>query len=139
MNSWMKQGHPNAFWLSGFFFPHGFVTGVLQAFARKHTKAIDFLKFKFNCLDLRTERRAAQKSKAEAGGEAIKGSPGEINDEDLITKPPTDGVYIYGLYIESGAWSEAKGCIVEQRPGVILSPMPIMHFLPFEVKHIAVK
>lgn len=114
MNLWMKKGHPNAFWLSGFFFPHGFVTGVLQAFARKHTKAIDFLKFKFNCLDLRTERRAAQKSKAEAGGDATKGSCSlDINDEELITKAPTDGVYIYGLYIESGAWSEAKGCIVE--------------------------
>jgi dynein heavy chain len=135
----MKHGHPNAYWLSGFFFPHGFVTGVLQAYARKHLKAIDFLKFKFNALDLRTERRAAQKKKAESGEEVTKGANQDVNDEDLIFKPPTDGVYIYGLYIESGAWSEAKGCIVEQRPGVIVSPMPIIHFLPFEVKHKAVK
>lgn len=90
-------------------------------------------------MDLRSERRAAQKAKAEAAGDESKASHIDINDEDLITKAPTDGVYIYGLYIESGAWSEAKGCIVEQRPGVILSPMPIMHFLPFEVKHKAVK
>ena len=47
----MQKGHPKAFWLSGFFFPHGFMTGILQAFARKHKKAIDFLKFKFHLLD----------------------------------------------------------------------------------------
>jgi dynein heavy chain, axonemal len=141
MTTWMKQGHPSAYWLSGFFFPHGFVTGVLQAFARKHTKAIDFLKFRFNCLDLRTERRAAQKQKdeEETKKKTTKGSGQDVNDEDLISKPPVDGVYIYGLYIESGAWSEAKGCIVEQKPGVIVSPMPIVHFLPFEVKHVAIK
>jgi len=137
----MRKGHPNAFWLSGFFFPNGFVTGVLQAFARKHTKAIDFLKFKFECLDLRTERRAAQKEKVDQAVEGSKGSSHllDIDDEDLICRPPIDGVYIYGLYIESAAWSEAKGCIIEQRPGVIVSPMPIVHFLPFEVKHKAVK
>ena len=63
----------------------------------------------------------------------------DIYDQDLITKPPVDGVYIYGLYIESAAWSEAKSCIIEQRPGFIISAMPIVHFLPFEVKHKAVK
>jgi len=29
MRSWMKGGHPNCYWLSGFFFPHGFMTGTL--------------------------------------------------------------------------------------------------------------
>jgi len=47
MRKWMMKGHPKAFWLSGFFFPHGFMTGVLQNYARKHQRAIDFLKFKF--------------------------------------------------------------------------------------------
>jgi dynein heavy chain len=27
--SWMKNGHPSFYWLSGFFFPHGFMTGIL--------------------------------------------------------------------------------------------------------------
>ena len=36
MRSWLQQGHPKAYWLSGFFFPHGFMTGILQAYARKH-------------------------------------------------------------------------------------------------------
>jgi len=53
MRKWMMKGHPSAFWLSGFFFPHGFMTGILQTYARKHHKAIDFLKFRFNFLDFK--------------------------------------------------------------------------------------
>jgi len=50
MRSWMKGGHPNCYWLSGFFFPHGFMTGTLQTYARKHLKAIDLLQFKFKVM-----------------------------------------------------------------------------------------
>jgi dynein heavy chain len=56
MRKWMLKGHPKAYWLSGFFFPHGFMTGILQTYARKHLKAIDFLKFKFNFLNLQEQR-----------------------------------------------------------------------------------
>jgi dynein heavy chain len=29
MRSWLKLGNPMCYWLSGFFFPHGFMTGTL--------------------------------------------------------------------------------------------------------------
>ena len=29
MRQWAQNGHPACFWLAGFFFPHGFITGVL--------------------------------------------------------------------------------------------------------------
>lgn len=29
MRHWALNGHPPCFWLAGFFFPHGFITGVL--------------------------------------------------------------------------------------------------------------
>ena len=47
IEKWMQKGHPKAYWLSGLFFPHGLMTGILQNYARKHNKAIDYLKFKF--------------------------------------------------------------------------------------------
>lgn len=50
MRNWIKHGHPACYWLSGFFFPHGFMTGTLQTYARRYHKAIDLLQFKFSVL-----------------------------------------------------------------------------------------
>jgi len=50
MRDWLKHGHPLSYWLSGFFFPHGFMTGTLQTYARRHLKPIDQLQFKFKIL-----------------------------------------------------------------------------------------
>ena len=36
MRTWATKGHPKSYWLSGLFFPHGFITGVLQTFSRKY-------------------------------------------------------------------------------------------------------
>ena len=47
MRTWATKGHPKSYWLSGLFFPHGFITGVLQTFSRKYKKPIDNLKFKY--------------------------------------------------------------------------------------------
>jgi dynein heavy chain len=51
MTQWATRGHPKCFWLSGLFFPHGFITGVLQTYARKYQKPIDRLNFKFKIED----------------------------------------------------------------------------------------
>lgn len=50
MRQWVLHGHPSCFWLAGFFFPHGFITGVLQTYARKHSLPIDLLHFEFEVL-----------------------------------------------------------------------------------------
>jgi hypothetical protein len=41
MRKWLTEGQPLAFWLSGFFFPQGFMTGSLQTHARKTLIPID--------------------------------------------------------------------------------------------------
>ena len=51
MKEWLSSGNPSCFWLSGFFFPQGFMTGVLQTHARKYKIAIDKLTFSFKILE----------------------------------------------------------------------------------------
>ncbi len=90
MNEWLSGGQPVAFWLSGFFFPQGFMTGALQTHARKHTIAIDHLSFAFKVLEV---------------------------ERSKIKKHPEDGVYIYGLYLESGKWDSDEGTLID--PGYV--------------------
>ena len=110
MRKWMAQGHPPAFWLGSFFFPHGFLTAVLQTHARKHKLAVDSLSFGFGFLpELRT-----------ASGLA------DVEIED----PPQDGVVVFGLFLEQAAWDSATSTLVEQPPGKPFSPMAPLHLKP---------
>lgn len=45
MQEWLITGGPSCFWISGFFYPQGFLTGVLQTHARFTRIAIDNLVF----------------------------------------------------------------------------------------------
>ena len=47
LRGWLTGGQPDVFWLSGFYFPQGFMTGTLQNHARKYKLPIDTLSFKF--------------------------------------------------------------------------------------------
>lgn len=51
LRTWLTTGQPSCFWLPGFFFPQGFLTGVLQVHARKYTIPIDTLSFQFAVSD----------------------------------------------------------------------------------------
>jgi len=44
---WLTGGAPPSYWLSGFFFPKGFLAGILQTHARKYNYPIDELKLDF--------------------------------------------------------------------------------------------
>jgi dynein heavy chain len=64
---------------AGFFFPQGFLTGVLQAHARSSGTPIDRLAFGFAVC-------------SSAAGPAD------------VTAAPEVGVYVHGLYLEAARW-----------------------------------
>lgn len=74
IRSWFSDGTLNSYWMSSFFFPQGFLTGVLQEYARQPDRqiAIDELVFTFKFT--------------------------EMTREKCPTKP-TEGVFIHGLYL----------------------------------------
>ncbi len=103
MRDWLKNGTPACYWISGLFFPQGFMTGVLQTFARKYKEPIDELSFKFIVLD---------------------------KFENEITQGPEDGVYVYGMFMDGARWDGVNRTVIEANPGEMNSPLPVVHFLP---------
>ena len=103
---WIAESHPSSNPITAFFFPQGFMAGVLQTFARKYAVAIDSLNFGFQMM---TE---------ETGSE--------------ITDWPEDGVFIYGLFFDSARWDREERVIKESKLGEMYAPMPVIHFQPEE-------
>lgn len=106
INSWLDDGHLNQYWLPGFFFPQGFLTGVLQTHARKLNEPIDKFQFTFKATD--------------------------FDETNKALAPPEDGVYISGLYLEGGWWDKKRKALVDQPPNQRFYKMPYIHFIPKE-------
>ncbi|XP_018599950.2 dynein heavy chain 2, axonemal [Scleropages formosus] len=103
---WAETAHPpTLFWLSGFTFPTGFLTAVLQASARQHNVSVDTLSWEFIV--------------------------STVDDNNLLF-PPKDGVYIRGLYLEGAGWDKKNSFLVEAEPMQLVCPMPTIHFKPVE-------
>jgi dynein heavy chain len=90
------------FWITGFFFTHAFLTGVLQNYARKYKLPIDTVVFDFQAM----------------------------KSTDDFTKKPADGAYCDGMFLEGCKWSETKMALVESDPKVLFTEMPVFWFKP---------
>ena len=106
MASWGKNGTPHVFWLSGFFFPQGFLTGIFQNHSRTHSVPIDKLSYDFIMAK-----------------ETIK---------EITCKPRKGGCYITGLFLQGATWSKEKQSLEDPVPKELFSKMPLIHLLPVE-------
>ncbi|XP_060775597.1 dynein axonemal heavy chain 2 [Neoarius graeffei] len=103
---WAQTAHPPIlFWLSGFTFPTGFLTAVLQSSARQNNVSVDTLSWEFAVSTV---------------------------DDNNLRFPPKDGVFIQGLYLEGAGWDKKSSCLVEAEPMQLVCPIPTIHFKPVE-------
>lgn len=106
LTKWVDNGIPPVFWLSGFFFPQGFLTGILQNHARQFNIAIDSLSFAFL---MRTEAA-----------------------EELHAKPAEGGCFMMGLFLEGARWDKIAHSLVDPLPKELFSKMPTIHLMPIK-------
>lgn len=107
MQHWIEHGHPKSFWLCGFFFPQGFLTGTLQNHARKYQLPIDELSFKFTVLK-------SYRNQEEYYNAAQRGEEAALDEQ--IDKPE-DGVIVHGLFMEAMRWDDENMTILDSLPG----------------------
>lgn len=103
MGRWLHDGPRPAYWLSGFFFPQGFMTAVKQTYSRDFKIAVDTLRI--GCVMT------------------------DQNPTD-IASPPEIGAFVYGLYMEGGRFDRASMLMQESAPRQLLDIMPCVWLKP---------
>nr|XP_023026157.1 dynein heavy chain 1, axonemal-like [Leptinotarsa decemlineata] len=102
LNKWVDEGIPPVFWISGFYFPQAFLTGTLQNYARKYLVSIDTINFAFEVMNV------------------------------PVTKRPSDGCCIWGLFLEGARWNHIKMVLDESNPKELYTEMPVVWLKPEE-------
>nr|KAF6307771.1 dynein axonemal heavy chain 6 [Myotis myotis] len=120
---WLKRGQPKSFWISGFFFPQGFLTGTLQNHARKYNLPIDELSFKYNVIPVYRDQAAViEAAKTVKFGEEL--------PMDLQLPSPEDGVLVHGMFMDAFRWDDKAMVIEDALPGQMNPVLPVVHFEP---------
>nr|VZI46920.1 unnamed protein product [Spirometra erinaceieuropaei] len=123
IRTWMISGQPKSFWISGFFFPQGFLTGILQNYARKYDLPIDHLSFDFTVYP-------EYRDQAEYAAQLKEVKFGETLPADAAIETPKDGVLIHGLLMDGFRWDDENQIIADSVLGELLVPLPIVHMKP---------
>ncbi|KAL7704965.1 dynein heavy chain cytosolic putative [Lotmaria passim] len=126
MRRWSESGLPPSFWLSGVFFPQGFVMALLQARSRALRVPIDSLQLRFRVLTPEEGARVTAANTAYmAGGEA------------RTMRSAVVGAYVHGLYLEGCGWDHRRGGLIEAAPGALTTELPVIHFEPVTAEEAA--
>jgi len=99
LRQWMLTGRPNAFWLTGFFNPQGFLTAMTQEVARRQGWPLDSV--------------------------AVTTEVTKLEREDVRDGPP-DGVYIWGLFLDGAGWDRRHAKLCDLQPKMMGTTLPVL-------------
>lgn len=102
--NWLNNGRPNSLWLTGFFNPNGCLTAMKQEVTRKHKSE----KWALDDVVYHTEVTTMERV-------------------ELVKTPPSDGIYLHGLFLDGAAWNRHEGNLVESQPKVLFVPLPLLY------------
>ena len=123
ISSWMLYGNPCSYWISGFYFPQGFITGTLQNHARRYHEPIDELSFNYQVKPYcRHQKDVYEQAMVTAPGEALK--------MDSEIDVPKDGVMVHGLFSDACRWNVETMLLSNQNFREMNPPLPVMHMEP---------
>uniref|UniRef100_H2YSE7 AAA+ ATPase domain-containing protein n=1 Tax=Ciona savignyi TaxID=51511 RepID=H2YSE7_CIOSA len=106
--SWVSNGKPITFWISGFFFTQSFLTGTMQNYSRRHQIPIDQLDFRFHL---------------------------SVRYDSMITNfVQVCGEYIHGLYMEGARWCKEQETMVESRKKILYDSIPVIWLEPIRTR-----
>jgi dynein heavy chain len=102
--SWLDNGRPISFWLTGFFNPNGCLTAMKQEVTRKHRSD----KWALDDVLYHTEITSFERA-------------------DQIKNAATEGIYIHGLYLDGASWNRQNCHLVESQPKVLFVQAPVIY------------
>jgi len=105
LHKWLNTGRPKAYWLTGWFNPQGFLTAMKQEVNRKH--AAD--KWALDDVVMTSE---------------VTHPPKEL---EHLKEAPSEGVYLYGLYLDGCSWSGKENRLVDSEPKKLFTPLPVLY------------
>ncbi|XP_078614026.1 dynein axonemal heavy chain 5-like isoform X9 [Branchiostoma floridae x Branchiostoma japonicum] len=105
-STWVFEGRPLQFWMTGFFNPQGFLTAMRQEITRAHAAkgwALDMV--------------------------ILHNDVTRMFKEDVVAPPPAEigGVYVYGLFLDGASWDRKNIKLIEPQPKVLFTNMPVVH------------
>ncbi|KAJ9448993.1 Dynein gamma chain, partial [Diplonema papillatum] len=103
LDAWCREDRPAKFWLTGFYNPQGFVTSVRQEVTRSH-KAEGWA---LDDVVLKTEVLKQEKHE--------------------IDRPPSEGVYVFGLFLEGAGWDRTRQRLKDPLPKEPPRELPILY------------
>ncbi|BFZ13509.1 hypothetical protein BsWGS_16546 [Bradybaena similaris] len=100
--SWLYNGAPKSYWMTGFFNAQGFLTAMRQKVTRNHKGwALDTV--------------------------VLSNEVTRFENIEVISEEPLEGVYVHGLYLEGAAWDKRSSRLMESRTKVLFEVMPVIH------------